>query len=285
MAGGLSHSTTGSLSIQYQFVRIGRRKLVTASIRLIVDPPAGGAWNMSLDEALLHQVSSGESPDTLRFYQWNEPTLSLGYFQSIRERQGHLASLNCPVVRRSSGGGAIVHDVELTYSLAMRVANRFAARQLYDALHKSLLAVLDTWSIRAELFGQSERNPGAEASRGTDINRAAFLCFQRRTPGDVIFREFKICGSAQRRLGHAVLQHGSLLLGQSPSAPELPGIRELRGGNGPNAASLIDPWKMALEAELGCIFVSEGGWRPPELVSANHWLTDRFANSEWNLKR
>ena len=88
--------------------------------RLIIDPPAAGSWNMAVDEALLR--SAGESRQlTLRVYQWEQPTLSLGYFQAHERPAEHAASQPCPVVRRATGGGAIVHDREITYSLTAPV--------------------------------------------------------------------------------------------------------------------------------------------------------------------
>ena len=73
---------------------------------------------MAVDEALLETAASLGVP-TLRFYQWQEPTMSLGYFQEYADRLRHAASAGCPTVRRASGGGAIMHDRELTYSLAV----------------------------------------------------------------------------------------------------------------------------------------------------------------------
>src|SRR4051794_22517252 len=93
--------------------------------RLIVDSPADGAWNMALDEALLIDAeTSGVA--SLRFYSWREPTLSLGYFQRHTDRAGHAASAGCLLVRRASGGGAILHDRELTYSIALPQAHPLA---------------------------------------------------------------------------------------------------------------------------------------------------------------
>src|SRR5688500_20216584 len=86
--------------------------------RLLLDVPAPGAWNMAVDEALLESAAL-ENRCTLRFYRWSEPTLSLGYFQRYEDRRQHAASLSCACVRRASGGGAILHDHELTYSLAV----------------------------------------------------------------------------------------------------------------------------------------------------------------------
>src|SRR5262245_54691837 len=82
--------------------------------RLIVDGAAGGPWNMAVDETLLESAAASGAA-SLRFYGWSEPTLSLGYFQRAAARQTHATSLGCPMVRRPSGGGAILHDWELTY--------------------------------------------------------------------------------------------------------------------------------------------------------------------------
>ena len=86
--------------------------------RLIIDRPLPGAWNMAVDEALLLDASENGSA-SLRFYGWNAPTLSLGYFQRYDDRDLHAASRDCAVVRRQTGGGAILHDRELTYSLVL----------------------------------------------------------------------------------------------------------------------------------------------------------------------
>lgn len=244
-------------------------------IRFIVDPPSRGAWNMSVDEALLHSVASGASPATLRFYQWSEPTLSLGYFQCLVDREQHSASASCPVVRRSSGGGAILHDRELTYSVAMCVSDRFAARELYDAVHESLLAVLEKWSVRASLYSLSPT-----AAKG-----APFLCFQRRSQGDVIFHGEKICGSAQRRVGSAVLQHGSLLVEGSRFAPELPGILEVSGRAMPSFGEIADDWRVAIEGRFGRPAVTDEGWRGDELREAERWERERFGDLGWISRR
>ena len=81
---------------------------------LLLDPPASGAWNMAVDE-VLWRWSAAAGRCCWRFYRWEEPTLSLGYFQSYDDRARHAASQGCPVVRRPSGGGAIVHDKEKGY--------------------------------------------------------------------------------------------------------------------------------------------------------------------------
>jgi lipoate-protein ligase A len=199
--------------------------------RLIIDQPAPGAWNMAVDEALLMDAAEN-SLATLRFYQWSEPTLSLGYFQRHADRHQHEPSRNCALVRRQTGGGAILHDRELTYSISLPAGHPLARRPqaLYAAAHDAFITV-----IEPALAADPPR--WTLLRRDQESHLAAtpepFLCFQRQAPGDVLLRAtisqaaWKILGSAQRRYRGAVLQHGSLLLEKSSAAPELPGLVDL----------------------------------------------------------
>lgn len=202
-----------------------------AACRLICDPPQNGAWNMAVDEALLEQLPASQTP-VLRFYQWDEPTLSLGYFQKYEERALHPPSTTVACVRRLSGGGAILHDRELTYSLLLPGTHPLArdTESLYFTVHRALIAVLK------ELlgFGPGDFPLDIRQADTTDIP-PPFLCFERRARGDVIVRSsaqapaaHKVVGSAQRRRRGMVLQHGSILLDRASAAPELPGINNLQ---------------------------------------------------------
>jgi lipoate-protein ligase A len=191
--------------------------------RLFIDPPASGAWNMAVDETLLESAAT-DGGISLRFYRWEVPTLSLGFFQQYEDRLKHSASLKCPVVRRATGGGAILHDREITYSIAIPPGHRLAVKHLtlYETIHSVLINVLADYGIQATLCKIEGRERDCDQP---------FLCFQRRSPGDVLLLDTKIAGSAQRRYRGAVLQHGSVLLSQSPTAPELLGIAEVAAVN------------------------------------------------------
>ena len=207
--------------------------------RLIIDPPSTGSWNMAVDQAIL-ETADETGLVTLRFYQWSLPTLSLGYFQKLADRDRHPSSLNCPLVRRRTGGGAIVHDAELTYSLCVPSTNRWSSKneELYDAIHKIIISLLNEDGIPAALYRDTPEKPKIEDnSSGLNSNEnspwpvdpKSFLCFLRRSPGDVVFKGHKIAGSAQRRLKKSLLQHGSVLYGNSSFAPELNGINNISG--------------------------------------------------------
>jgi lipoate-protein ligase A len=129
---------------------------MSAEFRLLLDPPADGAWNMAVDETLL-EAAAAEGRCTLRFYQWAEPTLSLGYFQAYADRDKHEASRGCALVRRTSGGGAIMHDFDLTYSLAVPDGHPLAANRLrtYRVFHDALIGALADRGIEASLFASS----------------------------------------------------------------------------------------------------------------------------------
>lgn len=228
---------------------------------------------MALDEALLESAQQ-DGIATVRFYAWRQPTLSLGYFQPHADRKLHPTSEKCPMVRRASGGGAILHDRELTYSIALPHGHALAQRaeRLYDAAHESLIETLEELGVRATRFcGQRER--GAKA----------FLCFQRREPGDVLAGQHKIAGSAQRRQRGAVLQHGSVLLGRSQCAPELPGIAELFSGE-VNIDELRGRWLPRLASGLECKFEEEAV--PAALrVAAAEIALSKFGNRDWTCRR
>jgi lipoate-protein ligase A len=244
--------------------------MITA--RFIEHKASDGSHNMAVDEALLKSVAEG-SPATLRFYGWSAPTLSLGYFQIASERSRHPDSLNCELVRRASGGGAILHEHELTYSFATPArGKRGAANDLYLTFHESLIKALSDYGISAKLHAADD-----------GISDAAFLCFQRRADGDVVLDGKKIMGSAQRRWRTAILQHGSLLLNRSRHAPELPGLRELSQVDFETEA-LLRSWRETLARRLNLEFQIDDLTDREEREAAT-LNRDKFRNPAWTQRR
>jgi lipoyl(octanoyl) transferase len=245
--------------------------------RLIIDPSLDGAWNMALDEALL-MAAETDGVAALRFYSWREPTLSLGYFQSHADRGGHAASNSCTMIRRASGGGAILHDRELTYSIALPRSHELAARaeKLYFAAHETLIEMLAQLRITVTLCEPA-------ANRRLRPDEEPFLCFQRRVRGDVLVGTHKVAGSAQRRQRGAVLQHGSILLARSPFAPELPGISELAAVQ-LDAVQLRNLWQPRLAERLG-VTLEESEPSDSALATAREITRSKFASSEWTARR
>ena len=274
-----------------------------AACRLIIDEPVAGSWNMSVDEALL-EAAIGGGPATLRLYQWSEPTLSLGYFQRYDDRRSHAASRDSAVVRRSSGGGAILHDRELTYSLTLPAGHRLArnAAALYSVVHRLFLQVLTLRLATASAGWRLQIVPARQAAAGGSRRPAdaePFLCFQRRSPGDVLLvpaagtsatplgrnqsHAWKIVGSAQRRRGGAILQHGSVLLERSPAAPELPGYSDL-ADEAISFAALAEEFTTRFSAELA---VDVAATSLPDTVcdAARQIEREKYANQAWTTRR
>ena len=241
--------------------------------RLIEDAPRQGADNMAIDEMLLRRSSMSTSP-TLRFYFWDRPTVSLGYFQSIKARRGHAPSLTLPLVRRATGGGAIVHHHELTYSLIIPITDRLKDRHrdYYHAVHRGVIATLANFNIEAEL---------AEGTQARQDD--PFLCFERRAEGDVLIHGHKVLGSAQRRHASALLQHGSLLLRKSSFAPSLSGIQDL-------SQRPIETEALIFELSKGIQVSIQDAWDSKPLVQAEleeaaEICRVKFGHEIWTGKR
>ena len=255
---------------------------------LIVDPPADGAWNMAVDQALLEHAAVAKQP-TLRIYRWKRPTLSLGYFQSHGERDTHPASRSLEVVRRQSGGGAILHDQEITYSLVVPADHPLAAdaHSLYNTLHCSLIKWLEEFipsdsGFRVELF--------ESRASGRQIPAEPFLCFQRRSTGDVVLRkdsaqrDHKIIGSAQRRRRGAVLQHGSLLWQTSHFAQELGGFANLSDCR-LSVSEALEDFVEALPHLFSELAFVKGLYPAGLIESAQNLQGKRYQQSAWTERR
>jgi lipoyl(octanoyl) transferase len=162
---------------------------------------------MACDEALLLATGADEGP-RLRFYYWPEPTISLGYFQEYDRFQSTFPNLSeLTLVRRLTGGGAILHDREITYCLTIPAAHplyKAGPVPAYVLVHQAIADVFKTFGIDLDL---RPKNP--DYARVRDEPE---FCFSRPCPTDLICPAGKLVGSAQRRLPQAFLQHGSIIL-------------------------------------------------------------------------
>lgn len=177
-----------------------------ATWRLLITPAADGATNMAIDEAILYALAEGRGRTTLRFYEWQPPCLSLGYNQPHSQvDEVACVRLGYTWVRRPTGGRAILHCDELTYSVIVpehepRVAGGIV--ESYRRLSRGLLAGL--WILGAEAVqAQEERtlNPAQGAA-----------CFDTPSNYEITVGGKKLIGSAQVRRRGVVLQHGTLPL-------------------------------------------------------------------------
>ena len=282
------------------------------------DPPAEGATNMALDEALAAEAARLDRV-LVRISTWSEPTLSLGAFQAIAEARAHRALAGLRIVRRPSGGGAILHGSDVTLSVAVPRLHPCGGtpQRLYDAVHEALVAELSACGVEAGLSAGSARagrsgidrvdpDPGPEGPRAAGPPaEGPLLCFDRRAVGDVVMpvpdgrfgSDAKILGSAQRRLRGAVLQHGSLLLAANRLVPEEsrhPGLEELQqrgecGGSwawgSPAGTGLVRGWLTRLAATLGGGLETPAGRFVPSPEAGYEEGLTRFQQDSWNARR
>lgn len=175
--------------------------------RLLLTSPAPGAWNMAVDEAILEAVGVGQSLPTLRLYAWEPPCLSLGYAQPRTDVDfPRLLAAGWQIVRRPTGGRAILHTDELTYAVIAPLKEPRVAGSIlesYSRLAQALLFALEVMGLEA----QSQEKTGSANNRSTNP-----VCFEVPSNYEILAAGKKLIGSAQARRKEGVLQHGSLPL-------------------------------------------------------------------------
>jgi lipoate-protein ligase A len=178
--------------------------------RLIADGAADGATNMAADDALLDAAAERRIA-TLRLYTWRPPCLSLGYFQPLSDvDRAACAAAGVTLVRRPTGGRAVLHADELTYAVAGPLDSPpfdGSVVETYQRIAAALVAGLAALGLRAESTG----------SRGVHA-RSGPACFDTAGAHEITVDGRKLIGSAQTRRGGALLQHGALPIGGDPGA-------------------------------------------------------------------
>ena len=181
--------------------------------RLIVDRELPGARNMARDVAMLKAVAAGEAAPTLRLYGWDPPCLSLGKHQGLDAADlAFCAREGIDVVRRPTGGRALLHHLELTYAVAAPLGSGPLPRGLQEAYRvicDVLVRACSGLSVEAELTG-------GEVNLQLPGPRTTIPCFEAPAGGEVVVRGRKLIGSAMRAHAGAMLQHGAILLDWDP---------------------------------------------------------------------
>lgn len=181
--------------------------LKTATWRLIKSAPAKGAWNMAVDEAILESAGAGLALPTLRLYAWEPACISLGYAQDFSEIDLEiLRAKGWDIVRRTTGGRAILHTDELTYSVtAPETEPRLAGGILasYQRLSSAILTALETMELAVQAMPRELVEKGPQTQP---------VCFEIPSNYEITINGKKLVGSAQARKKGGVLQHGTLPL-------------------------------------------------------------------------
>ncbi len=183
-----------------------------------------GALNMAVDQAILGLHANGKSPPTLRFYQWSPPAVSLGFCQKRHNLDlTACRRLGIEVVRRPSGGRAVLHLGDLTYAVIAGTADGIPS------------AVTAAYRLICDGLLQGFRRLGIEARMGRGIIKPPQqdICFLRGTLGSIVYQERKFVGSAQTWHASSMLQHGSIIL-----VPQIEALVSLWPGSADSPAEL-----------------------------------------------
>ncbi len=263
--------------------------------RLIISTPSNGAMNMALDEAILGTVSLKNMPPTLRLYSWEIPCLSLGYAQPSSQADAErLRDHRWELVRRPTGGRAILHTDELTYAIAIPHDHPIAiggVLESYRHLSRGLIVALQMLGLEVEISPQHHI---------TKEERKKPVCFEVPSSYEITVQGKKLVGSAQVRRQHGVLQHGAIPLTgditricqvlrfESPALRQR-AIERVRGRAATVQSLLGCPvtWQQVADAliegfsnALGLTFQSSQ-LTTMEQERAQELVADRYTCSEW----
>lgn len=272
--------------------------------RFIVTEAMPPAMNMAVDEAILQLHSEGKVPPTVRFYTWNPATLSIGYFQKAAKEINleALRERGLGFVRRPTGGRAVLHDQELTYSVVVSESHPkmpSSVTEAYKVISMGLLHGFQRLGLHAEMVSlATEEEKEKYSSPGSSA------CFDSPSWYELVVEGKKVAGSAQTRQKGVILQHGSILLEMDvellfsllnfPServkqrmmesfrqkavtinevSPRPIGLQEA-------VEAFRDGFASGLEVEL-----VPGALTPEESTLAEELVRTRYAVDEWNFRR
>ena len=253
--------------------------------RIVVTPASNGAENMALDEALMERArATGES--VARVYAWSRPTISLGRNQTAKGLYDldRIRDLDLDVVRRPTGGRAILHHREITYSVTSPAGESSGLSESYKSINIFLLDALSRLGVHATIAAPTRKSAPPSMSP----------CFNEPSAGELTFDGRKLAGSAQWRADGALLQHGSILIADDQSI--LSTLAVERGPEIPEPATLLDALGFApsLEDVAGALsdaIESIDGVRPIELKldesirARTSELVVRYSDNAWTWRR
>ena len=227
-------------------------------MRLILDSPRQACLNMAIDEML---VVSGQS--VLRFYAWSEPSITAGYFQNLKviAKKFQAEEKGIPVVRRLSGGGAVLHGQDLTFSLCLPVSNPFFPTDVKSSYLKINEAVRLGLKAQWPNLDYADCRTAGSSKKQSDQR----VCFDSPACYDLLLHGKKVLGSSQRRIGKALLHQAAVFLKWEH---DLLRQRILEG--------FQSAWKVAFE---------EKALSAQEIRRAEEMEESRYASSEWALLR
>lgn len=263
----------------------------TSVWRLIDTGPLSGPDNMAVDEALLHHFDPSTSSPILRLYGWQPAALSIGRFQKVADDLdlARIAADDLSVVRRITGGGAIYHAAELTYSIIcgpQQIPPAATVKDSFRVLTGFLLAFYRHYGLQA-VYAVDAAVPGA------CLGRRTALCFAGKESYDITINRRKIGGNAQRRLRRVIFQHGSIPLedrleeGLTYLLCKPEGLRSAVTSLGAEGiAEPIDGLKQTLLQQFSLQLGAElrpDGLSCAEQETAQRLVAEKYGSVRWNL--
>ncbi|MDF2962803.1 MAG: octanoyltransferase LipM [Paenibacillus sp.] len=266
------------------------------------------AYNMAVDEAILTAHSEGKVPPTVRFYGWDPATLSIGYFQKAAEEIDfdQLRQEGLGFVRRPTGGRAVLHDKELTYSIIVSESYPgipSGVTEAYRVLSEGLLLGFRKLGLDARMVQlESEEDKSKYASMGSAA------CFDSPSWYELVVEGRKIAGSAQTRQKQVVLQHGSILLDMDVDqlfrvlkfsnerlqarlkqqfvhkAVAINDLCRSLGRQPVDLPEVEDAFRAGMAEGLG-VTLEDGGLTEYEQELVRQLMEEKYANDVWNLRR
>lgn len=259
-------------------------------------------FNMAVDEAVVRSVERGASPPTIRVFGWTPPAVSFGYAQRVEREVSfdRCRDLGVGWVRRPTGGRAVLHWNELTYSVLCSADDPHLGGNILEAYEKisvCLVAGVRRLGVEARFEPHRQSLPVPRAERLTNP------CFSSTSQFEVVVEGKKLVGSAQRRMGSVLLQHGSLLIG--PEHKQIvdlmpDGEEEIKAqfreeldvhttslgdvlGRTVSFEEVAEALWAGFDEALGVV-LEEAHLSPEEAEEAERLATEKYGTEEWNLK-
>ncbi|MDC4224186.1 MAG: biotin/lipoate A/B protein ligase family protein [Candidatus Manganitrophus sp.] len=251
--------------------------------RLLSHPPQPPDINMAVDEAIATAFSKGQVPPTLRLYGWSVPSVSFGSFQKWEPGWDDLTSSGSfHFVRRITGGRALLHNREITYSVVASTKDPLFSEGIkgtFYTIAEGLLAGLKSLGVAAEIYAPP---------RSSRLDRPSNpLCFASTSWYEITARGRKLIGSAQRRWTKHFLQHGSLILEKGPDPTFSSGnqisLRELLSDL-PADERLRTALQNGFESALS-ITLEGGSLTAEEEAQSARLVKEKYGNAAWTLRR
>ncbi|MCY4019756.1 MAG: lipoate--protein ligase family protein [Chloroflexi bacterium] len=268
-------------------------------LRLIRDSQFGnGPRNMATDCAIFEAVSAGRQPPTMRLYGWEPMCLSLGYGQRSRDvDMARLRARGWQLVRRPTGGKAILHGDELTYSLCLPINHPLAAGNIVDSYQRIGAGLARGLECLGLAINSELKDP-------RDNNRMGPVCFEIASHYEITVAGRKLVGSAQMRRKGGLLQHGTIPIcgdvgricdvlsferdeereSQRQSVRERAVTLESTMASPPSWDDVADAMTSGVEQAYGCDILCQE-LSGDEIDRVETLMTEQFGNHDWTVKR